>query len=310
MSLPSGWAHPRVRGDVCSPNGSRPRSRGSPPRARGRPPKACPAHTLSRAHPRVRGDVEPGEMIGVDVVGSPPRARGRLQPAKTTTPGSAAHPRVRGDVPLRRRPRRRSLGSPPRARGRPHRMRASRAPNGLTPACAGTSTRAAPTLCWSRAHPRVRGDVVPDEDIKRLVAGSPPRARGRRGSWRGDAVLLGLTPACAGTSLPRPGWLTGRWAHPRVRGDVEKESRMKAEQRGSPPRARGRPPRPMWLRVHGGLTPACAGTSRPGRPGTVWPRAHPRVRGDVPGGSGGRAVCGGSPPRARGRRPNEPGSPR
>ena len=70
---------------------------------------------------------------------------------------------------------------------------------------------------------------------------------------------------------------------------------------GSPPRARGRHCGTEDRATHPGLTPACAGTSRPGHLRWAGAGAHPRVRGDVfsvvwavPSGVG-------SPPRARGR---------
>ena len=73
---------------------------------------------------------------------------------------------------------------------------------------------------------------------------------------------------------------------------------------GSPPRARGRPARSRPMICSWGLTPACAGTSRP--TGGLWRsrRAHPRVRGDVKLGVVLRKSDRGSPPRARGRQPD------
>ena len=109
-----------------------------------------------------------------------------------------------------------------------------------------------------------------------------------------------------------------------MRGDVMIAGVHPYADRGSPPRARGRPrpdassggPAGAHPRVrgdvhrHGGaiwgdqwLTPACAGTSAGSRESPQVVGAHPRVRGDVfysppPGPS-----PWGSPPRARGRRP-------
>ena len=193
-------------------------------------------------------------------------------------------------------------GSPPRARGRQHWSLTCRRYRGLTPACAGTSSSPQRTRSGTWAHPRVRGDVASGVAVMMRLWGSPPRARGRPAPGRVDRGELGLTPACAGTSLCRvPVAMPGQ---------------------GSPPRARGRRLR-AWLRLRrGGLTPACAGTSPRGLAGGVRVRAHPRVRGDVPqwrcgpvdmpgltpacaGTSYGNQVTlshgGGSPPRARGR---------
>ena len=70
---------------------------------------------------------------------------------------------------------------------------------------------------------------------------------------------------------------------------------------GSPPRMRGKVCDLTIIRVHHGITPACAGKrhcprSRPGRI-----RDHPRVCGEKPGGRLRELVYPGSPPRMRGK---------
>ena len=238
-------------------------------------------------------------------LGSPPRARGRPRPVSQATMAAWAHPRVRGDVLLCS-------------------LRDSVRP-GLTPACAGTSdthTVRAPNT-W--AHPRVRGDVRLASDSTVRNSGSPPRARGRRAFSDTKPIALGLTPACAGTSIFADRLLTPNRAHPRVRGDVLQKAKVPSAGRGSPPRARGRRWPGASDRLDGGLTPACAGTSRRLRRACRRTGAHPRVRGDVDvrlllavGGHGLTPACAGtsdttagaqtevegSPPRARGRRPS------
>ena len=176
------------------------------------------------------------------------------------------------------------MGSPPRARGRPRGELQPGVPLGLTPACAGTSVAAAPGE-WS-------------------AVGSPPRARGRHLSRGLGRRRQGLTPACAGTSRRHPDHGRRAGAHPRVRGDVRIACPApELHPVGSPPRARGRHLAEHPVEGVTGLTPACAGTSRPGLSTLARSWAHPRVRGDVPGGR--VEYCGGagSPPRARGRHP-------
>ena len=172
-----------------------------------------------------------------------------------------AHPRVRGDVVDAAAGGVACEGSPPRARGRPPRCRWQR------------STQ--------RAHPRVRGDVPAEWSSKSPSSGSPPRARGRPLVAVDVECLIGLTPACAGTSLRRPSWYTAGRAHPRVRGDVYVGDGQPTRKGGSPPRARGR-------------------RRCPPRRGAQH-RAHPRVRGDVPVTTFRKVSLLGSPPRARGR---------
>ena len=112
--------------------------------------------------------------------------------------------------------------------------------------------------------------------------------------------MAGLTPACAGTSGTCCPARTGTWAHPRVRGDISRSPERPTLGGGSPPRARGHPSVYRGLTPGAGLTPACAGTSCCARTRTSWPRAHPRVRGDIRIEAGDHMTTSGSPPRARG----------
>ena len=92
-------------------------------------------------------------------------------------------------------------GSPPRARGRRRRLPRQPDDAGLTPACAGTSSHSRKVCPRNWAHPRVRGDVLLREIEYGIRVGSPPRARGRPAVMVSSVSWLGLTPACAGTSL-------------------------------------------------------------------------------------------------------------
>ena len=236
--------------------------------------------------------------------GSPPRARGHHRRRQLQTPRQGlTHPRVRGDILSDGAFRLYVSGSPPRARGHlgggPVDVRLL----GLTPACAGTSCLTALSGCMCRAHPRVRGDIGWEPAYDTVVAGSPPRARGHRDHCDADAALPGLTPACAGTSVVFRKSSARRRAHPRVRGDIRDIERHDcAGTDSSPPRARGHLPEPVTQVSVSGLTPACAGTSQLPRAFTAAAQAHPRVRGDNDGPGGGVRAGRGSPPRARGHR--------
>jgi len=70
--------------------------------------------------------------------------------------------------------------------------------------------------------------------------------------------------------------------------------------RGSPPRARGADQPPGELAAGGGITPACAGSSRMELAGSRSNRDHPRVRGEQRSASPWPPSAEGSPPRARG----------
>jgi len=257
----------------------------------------------ARDHPRVRGDGAASSRIFTPRQGSPPRARGRPRLARRVvlrrgiTPACAGtarapswkaarrrdHPRVRGDGSTSMKFQVWHWGSPPRARGRRLSCVRGKRGCGITPACAGTACSALTSATPFRDHPRVRGDGAKNDDMITVAMGSPPRARGR----------LAL-PTAARSALRD---------HPRVRGDGTERSNVGRSRRGSPPRARGRRVGGLGDGGGSGITPACAGTAFSPRPRPGSRRDHPRVRGDGKTGPGTDTVDGGSPPRARGRRP-------
>ena len=297
-------AHPRVRGDIIVGDSFKPRDRGSlTPACAGTSCLTALSGCMCRAHPRVRGDIGWEPAYDTVVAGSPPRARGHrdhcdadaalpgLTPAcagtsvvfRKSSARRRAHPRVRGDIrDIERHDCAGTDSSPPRARGHLPEPVTQVSVSGLTPACAGTSQLPRAFTAAAQAHPRVRGDNDGPGGGVRAGRGSPPRARGHRIPAMTEQLVHGLTPACAGTSE-----------------DVQHTTDMMP---GSPPRARGHHGgRPRSGPGHG-LTPACAGTSVVFRKSSARRRAHPRVRGDVAFGFTITGTCGGSPPRARGRR--------
>ena len=116
-----------------------------------------------------------------------------------------------------------------------------------------------------------------------------------------QAIILGITPACAGKSLfcaPLP--LTGR-DHPRACGEKTPKMTSTANRAGSPPRVRGKAYPPFQPDMVTGITPARAGKSTGNRENAPYGRDHPRACGEkffI------RLLCSivqGSPPRVRGK---------
>ena len=70
---------------------------------------------------------------------------------------------------------------------------------------------------------------------------------------------------------------------------------------GSPPHARGRPFDSDVSDWSSGITPACAGKTRPRVRRRTWNWDHPRMRGEDVRWIGGICSACGSPPHARGR---------
>jgi len=254
----------------------------------------------ARDHPRVRGEHEVNRDRQRTEKGSPPRARGaRSTPSATAsrsgiTPacagstsadsrrrrGSGDHPRVRGEHGGVGRRHTRCRGSPPRARGAPAAMAPEEVDPGITPACAGSTgpQRGGGGCTWD--HPRVRGEHAAAFSGPRRTPGSPPRARGALIDDGGLADLLGITPACAGSTCGRPRCRRSFQDHPRVRGEHSLTGMDCPRLSGSPPRARGARAsatgRPQAVRI----TPACAGSTPPPTRSRRRSRDHPRVRGE------------------------------
>jgi len=191
-------------------------------------------------------------------------------------------------------------GSPPHARGALQGRRRAHTGRGITPACAGSTSRCCCQTGWSRDHPRMRGEHLSKCRDGVSAEGSPPHARGAHCVAARPGVQLGITPACAGSTK------TSFWDdekvgdHPRMRGEHQSPPLTWSQSMGSPPHARGALTQSAAARTDSGITPACAGsTVRPcRRPERGWD--HPRMRGEhfVP--RQGRDQAVGSPPHARG----------
>ena len=186
-----------MRGTAASPSGSIPCCRITP---------ACAGNSWShrtrlprcRDHPRVCGDQYWRHLGVAAAAGSPPRVRGtviipagdgvavRITPAcagnsklpATTSDKNKDHPRVCGEqLPalLAQFP---AVGSPPRVRGTVSCRTPREASTGITPACAGNSTRGATAPGAGGDHPRVCGEQVDKLRQEGALEGSPPRVRG------------------------------------------------------------------------------------------------------------------------------------
>ncbi|CAG7844723.1 hypothetical protein USB125703_00970 [Pseudoclavibacter triregionum] len=192
------------------------------------------------------------------------------------------------------------LGSPPLARGAQLPPHPHPSIGGITPARAGSASRARPAPSRPRDHPRSRGEHVATPDGMDAWTGSPPLARGARDGPLGVAVSTGITPARAGSTGARSAASATRRDHPRSRGEHNSTCRDLPAVAGSPPLARGardaRRVRPGPRRI----TPARAGST----PAWAWfgrrRRDHPRSRGEHAVLRHPQPPRRGSPPLARG----------
>ncbi len=150
-----------------------------------------------------------------------------------------------------------------------------------SPACAGKSNCNLHGRFDLQDHPRVCGEKDASKISDKQDAGSPPRVRGKGKHQRNDEVRAGITPACAGKSMPMLSPIL--------------------PSAGSPPRVRGKVLQLRTLPSVNGITPACAGKSQNHFAVVLVSQDHPRVCGEKPKKLRDFYFFMGSPPRVRGK---------
>ena len=181
-------------------------------------------------------------------------------------------------------------------------MRGARA-RGLTPAGAGSTVSDSDDQVSSRAYPRRCGEHRRRHHLSGVVRGLPPQVRGAQASPVTGTVVVGLTPAGAGST--RGGLVSWWywWAYPRRCGEHPKDGRRWSHGGGLPPQVRGARVGEDWAAVGGGLTPAGAGSTTGSCPKlTPW-RAYPRRCGEHQPLPEPIPARGGLPPQVRGAQP-------
>ena len=131
--------------------------------------------------------------------------------------------------------------------------------------------------------------------------GSSPLTRGKRGCLRALQTLAGLIPAHAGKTLSLVASFAGGVAHPRSRGENLAQRLTPVTSQGSSPLTRGKPERAQEGRSRARLIPAHAGKTEPRSRSAGTPAAHPRSRGENPGGVPVYSTWEGSSPLTRGK---------
>ena len=204
-----------------------------------------------------------------------------------------AHPRSRGENTAGGLDRPEADGSSPLTRGK-HRLPCrSSFGRRLIPAHAGKTSppRTRPASPW--AHPRSRGENIQALDSSERAWGSSPLTRGKRVCQLVTPARRGLIPAHAGKTRCLSRSTKCLRAHPRSRGENNRNSRQFLPVYGSSPLTRGKPNDHRDQRREGGLIPAHAGKTC--RRGEVPPRgfgSSPLTRGKPRRGDRPRARCG------------------
>ena len=174
------------------------------------------------------------------------------------------------------------VGSSPHARG-PHGNHyyytdADR----IIPACAGSTPQGWDHHRNSKDHPRMRGVHVLACVAAVLALGSSPHARGPQIQHSKFRFLVGIIPACAGSTRTALSRTASNRDHPRMRGVHSKMIIDNGNDVGSSPHARGPLARPVDFEPFGGIIPACAGSTYSFSFSVTISKDHPRMRGVHP----------------------------
>ena len=222
---------------------------------------AYPTQTLEKgSSPHARGARRHVDAV-VDAEGIIPACAGSTRLAGDVAGEVGDHPRMRGEHASPTSRRQRTRGSSPHARGARRSGAGYEGMGGIIPACAGS------TPPWRRCrrprgdHPRMRGEHLEPLSVASSLAGSSPHARGAHLPVNRAGVLVGIIPACAGSTMTRfPTRRSGR-DHPRMRGEHATISLCGGQAEGSSPHARGAHRRPERRDSEDGIIPACAGST-------------------------------------------------
>ena len=270
-----------MRGEHAATTADTARSRGSSPHVRGAPGVA------------LRGRGHDGII---------PACAGSTAVRRLGGDGREDHPRMRGEHTVLLRISEAASGSSPHARGalssRPERYPSDR----IIPACAGSTASTAAGACRPRDHPRMRGEHRPRKSPGPPRLGSSPHARGARNAERHLGIVVGIIPACAGSTRVRRLRRRPRRDHPRMRGEHGTATGAGLQAAGSSPHARGARRGRGGALGHGGSSPHARGAhparhARPHGQGII-----PACAGSTSGISASSPTTAGSSPHARGAR--------
>ena len=175
-------------------------------------------------------------------------------------------------------------------------------PLGIIPTCTGNTQSGRLTSKFKWDHPRTCGEHSTVTISPLLSAGSSPHVRGAQ--FRGEFVdhLVGIIPACAGSTKCQCGRISFIGDHPRMCGEHWQCPPKPAWSSGSSPHVRGAPIRRWFSRWTKGIIPACAGSTDASSRSTATSRDHPRMCGEHLDAEFMLASTSGSSPHVRGAR--------
>ena len=253
------WDHPRMCGEHKSMAFCVGTLRGSSPHVRGALVWSCPYCGHSgiipacagstrysttgkqgrRDHPRMCGEHGGVNNYNNPTLGSSPHVRGAhaMTGEKTQVygiiPACAGstrpnldcprlwgdHPRMYGEHDNQQPDAYRPVGSSPHVRGARRPRQPGIRPNGIIPACAGSTQVRLRRRPWTEDHPRMCGEHRSGFNALFFLTGSSPHVRGARKDSPLRRCHSGIIPACAGSTLTLAVSRSRARDHPRMCGE-------------------------------------------------------------------------------------------
>ena len=171
-------------------------------------------------------------------------------------------------------------GSSPHVRGARRPRQPGIRPNGIIPACAGSTQVRLRRRPWTEDHPRMCGEHRSGFNALFFLTGSSPHVRGARKDSPLRRCHSGIIPACAGSTLTLAVSRSRARDHPRMCGEHYDVPGKITEVPGSSPHVRGALSGVRNPRTASGIIPACAGSTPPAAWTPRSSRDHPRMCGE------------------------------
>ena len=231
-------------------------------------PRMCGEHafllfmnsTWKGSSPHVRG-AQRGFLPSVEVLGIIPACAGSTHAHRCRLEQLRDHPRMCGEHFLVYYSDLDRPGSSPHVRGAPFLCLFGVVCPRIIPACAGSTIRLSLMTVPPRDHPRMCGEHMFWSLTGWCRTGSSPHVRGAQTSTSDQVELVGIIPACAGSTLRTSSRRSPPRDHPRMCGEHPRKERTNEQNPGSSPHVRGAHTQACSRPLHHGIIPACAGST-------------------------------------------------
>ena len=188
--------------------------------------------------PHVRGALVQDFLQGLST-GIIPACAGSTVSWRIRRPPCRDHPRMCGEHNRGSSFGQSHKGSSPHVRGARQACDDALQESGIIPACAGSTTVGKTKLLFIWDHPRMCGEHELGDFAAFLDQGSSPHVRGARSGGSSVSLLMGIIPACAGSTKGAFGIQGRHWDHPRMCGEHALNEMKIPREVGSSPHVRG-----------------------------------------------------------------------